>query len=141
MQNYLDIDAKTGGAFDPDVVRILIDAFDGAWQSLEKSGVTYATDGHATETRDRLAKRIIELAREGERNQRVLRDAALLYLAQEDLRNAPPSEHCDYRVATEIGMPPLGHSSFYLESSVASSSSATADKVFIRNVSLCPSCA
>ena len=70
MQNYLDIDAKTGGAFDPDVVRILIDAFDGAWQSLEKSGVTYATDGHATETRDRLAKRIIELARGGERNQR-----------------------------------------------------------------------
>ena len=52
--------------------------------------MTYATDGHATETRDRLAKRIIELARGGERNQRVLRDAALLYLAQEDLRNAPP---------------------------------------------------
>ena len=90
MRNYLDIDAKTGGAFNPEVVRILIDAFDGAWQSLEKSGVTYATDGHATETRDRLAKRIIELARGGERNQRVLRDAALLYLAQEDLRNAPP---------------------------------------------------
>ena len=35
MQNYLDIDAKMGGAFDPDVVRILIDASDGAWQSLE----------------------------------------------------------------------------------------------------------
>ena len=90
MQNYLDIDAKMGGAFDPDVVRILIDAFDEAWQSLEKSGVTYATDGHATETRDRLAKRIIELARGGERNQRVLRDAALLYLTQEGLRNAQP---------------------------------------------------
>jgi len=90
MQNYLDIDAKTGVALNPEGVRILIDAFDGTWQSLEKSGVTYATDGHATETRDRLAKRIIELARGGERNQRVLRDAALLYLAQEDLRNAPP---------------------------------------------------
>jgi hypothetical protein len=90
MQNYLDIDAKTDGAFNPEVVRILIDAFDEAWQSLEKSGVTYATDGHATETRDRLAKRIIELARGGERNQRVLRDAALLYLTQEGLRNAQP---------------------------------------------------
>ena len=89
MQNYLDIDAKTDGAFDPETVRVLIDAFDEAWQSLEKSGVTHATDGHATEIRDGLAKRIIELARTGERNQRVLRDAALLYLAQENLRNAP----------------------------------------------------
>jgi hypothetical protein len=89
MQNYLDIDAKTDGAFDPETIRVLIDVFDEAWQSLEKSGVTYATDGHATETRDGLAKRIIELARTGERNQRVLRDAALLYLAQENLRNAP----------------------------------------------------
>ena len=89
MQNYLDIDAKTGGEFDPETVRVLIDAFDEAWQSLEKSGVIYATDGHATETRDGLAKSIIELARTGERNQRVLRDAALLYLAQENLGNAP----------------------------------------------------
>ncbi len=37
MQNYLDIDAKTDGAFDPETVRVLIDAFDEAWQSLEKS--------------------------------------------------------------------------------------------------------
>ena len=89
MQNYVHADAKTDRAFDPETVHMLTAAFDEAWQSLEKSGVTYETDGHATETRDRLAKRIIELARTGERNQRVLRDAALLYLAQENLRNAP----------------------------------------------------
>jgi hypothetical protein len=45
MQNYLHADAKTDGAFDPETVRILTAAFDEAWQSLEKSGVTYATDG------------------------------------------------------------------------------------------------
>jgi hypothetical protein len=88
VQNYLNADAKTDGAFDPEAVCILTAVFDEAWQSLEKSGVTYATDGHAKQTRDRLAKRIIELARAGEGNQRVLLDAALLYLAQENLRNA-----------------------------------------------------
>jgi hypothetical protein len=88
MRKYLDANSKTDWAFDPETVRILIDAFDEAWQSLEKSGAT--GDGHAQETRDWLAKCIIELARTGERNQRLLRDNALLLLAQENLRNAPP---------------------------------------------------
>jgi hypothetical protein len=88
MQNYFQADAKTDEAFDPETVRILTAAFDEAWQSLEKNGVTYATDGHSKETRDRLAKCIIELARAGERNQRLLRDNALLYLAQDNLKAA-----------------------------------------------------
>jgi hypothetical protein len=88
MQKYLDAHAKTDGAFDPETVRILTEAFDEAWQSLEKSGA--AMDGRAQETRDRLAKCIIELARTGERNRRLLRDNALLRLTQENLRSAPP---------------------------------------------------
>jgi hypothetical protein len=44
---------------------------------------------NAKETRDRLAKRIIELARAGQRNQRLLRDNALFYLAQDNLKAAP----------------------------------------------------
>jgi hypothetical protein len=76
------------GVFAPDAVRTLTAAFDGAWQSITASGARLS--GQQSElTRELLAKYIIEQAREGELDQRRLRDGALLYLAQSNLRRQP----------------------------------------------------
>ena len=82
MKKFLDVDAKMNGRFDPEAVPIITRAFDEAWQSLQKSGAISTEPGQAEAVRERLAQRIIELARLGERDRRLLRDNALLYLTQ-----------------------------------------------------------
>ena len=72
------------GVFAPDAVRTLIAAFDGAWQSIRASGAKLS-DQQTELTRELLAKFIIEQARQGELDQRRLRDGALLHLAQSNL--------------------------------------------------------
>jgi hypothetical protein len=52
-----------------------------AWRSLQKSGI-YFTCREAEAARERLAKRIIENAKGGERDPRRLRDNALLDLTR-----------------------------------------------------------
>jgi hypothetical protein len=56
------IDKYAGGVFNPDDVRILVAAFDNAWQSLLASGITFVSDRESKAVRDRLAKYIIEQA-------------------------------------------------------------------------------
>jgi hypothetical protein len=75
-------------AFDPDSIRILSDAFEDAWQSLQTTGTTFHLDGQADQTREILARCIIEMAKLGERDQRKLRDAALAHLAEANIRIA-----------------------------------------------------
>ena len=65
-----------GAAFDPKAVAILGAAFDAAWDALQKSGSPLASDARAMTTRERLAKRIIEMGQKGMRNhQRLVEDA------------------------------------------------------------------
>jgi hypothetical protein len=73
-------------AFDPETVRVLADAFDAAWRSLETSGAPSATDRYAERARAILATSIIEAAKRGERNQKRLREEALLRLAKSALK-------------------------------------------------------
>jgi hypothetical protein len=87
MRGYLK---EHPGAFDPDAIRILVAAFDKAWQSVQASGATFDTDAAAEIARAVLAKHIIEAAKQGERDQRRLRDGALVSLAQSNLRSVPP---------------------------------------------------
>jgi hypothetical protein len=75
-------------AFDPDSIRILSDAFEDAWQSLQTVGTTFHLDGQADQKREILARCIIEMAKLGERDQRKLRDAALAHLAEANIRKA-----------------------------------------------------
>ena len=63
--------------FDPDAIRVLTTAFEHAWRNLENSGGRFDPD-HRSEARTILAKYIIEQARQGERDDRRLRDGALL---------------------------------------------------------------
>ena len=84
MKGYLDDHAA---AFDPDAIRILASALDGAWQSLQV-GADLASGGQADGTREVRALRIIEMAKLGERDPRRLREDALRYLAQSNLRTS-----------------------------------------------------
>ena len=63
--------------FDVDTTKILASAFDVAWFSLQTSGSAFAADGQAAETRDFLARRIIEIAQRGERDRQRLVNQAL----------------------------------------------------------------
>jgi hypothetical protein len=83
------IDKYSGGIFNPDDVRTLVVAFDGAWRSLLASGITFESDRESEAVRDTLAKHIIEQARYGERDQRRLRDGALLQYALSKLKSKP----------------------------------------------------
>jgi hypothetical protein len=83
------IDKYAGGVFTPDDVRSLVAAFDDAWRSLLASGITFESDHESEAVRDALAKHIIEQARYGERDQRRLRDGALLQYTQSKLKSKP----------------------------------------------------
>ena len=78
------------GVFDPDDMRILVAAFDKAWEAVQASGVIYPED-KVELVRAILAKHIISAAKDGEREHGRLRDGALLALAQSNLRSGSAS--------------------------------------------------
>lgn len=80
------------GVFEPEVVRILTDAFDDAWASLQASEAPSADQQYAVTARTILAKRIIALAKEGQLDRRRLSTAALIYLGRQKLSHTPPSD-------------------------------------------------
>ncbi len=84
MRGFL---AEHSGAFDPNEIRILVAAFDKAWESVQARGAISGAE--AESARAVLAKHIIAAAKDGERDHRRLRDGALLALAQSNLRTAP----------------------------------------------------
>ena len=72
--------------FDTEDMQILGAAFDSAWEAIQASGVRYPED-KVELVRAILAKHIIAAAKDGERDHSRLRDAALLALAQSNLRS------------------------------------------------------
>jgi hypothetical protein len=69
-------------AFDSETTRLLGAAFEAAWRKLEASGSALAGNSRAAETRDLLARRIIEVGRRGETNCDRLVEDALAHLAR-----------------------------------------------------------
>jgi hypothetical protein len=67
--------------FDPDTVAVFAAAFEGAWETLKKSGSPLAADGQATLTRELIAKHIIKMGHQGERDRERLVTSALAHLA------------------------------------------------------------
>lgn len=67
-------------AFDPKALAILAAAFDAAWETVQKSDSPLAGEAQATTTRERLAKRIIKMGKQGERDHQRLVADALAYL-------------------------------------------------------------
>ena len=74
------IEEHAPGVFDPKSVAVLVAAFDNAWQQVLRSGAKFGSDREMTRAREKLAHRIILLARAGERDKRRLCDDALLHL-------------------------------------------------------------
>jgi hypothetical protein len=70
------------GAFAPETVRLLTEAFDVAWASVEARGGPFATPDGARRAREILARHIIQAAKHGERDRRKLSDGALQQLAK-----------------------------------------------------------
>jgi hypothetical protein len=77
------------GAFGPHEIRTLVAALDKAWETVQAGGVNFDTGADAESARAILAKHIIEAALQGERDQRRLRDGALVALAKSNLRSVP----------------------------------------------------
>jgi hypothetical protein len=78
------------GAFDPEDVRILVAAFDAAWESVKASGAPFSEPDYQETARDILAKFIIYAAKTGERDERTLTEGALLQLSKANLRRQRP---------------------------------------------------
>ncbi len=74
MERYLK-DHPT--AFDPETVTILSAALDDAWKAVETNKSAYQIDGHADGARNELAKHIVDLAKQGEREPQRLIQGAL----------------------------------------------------------------
>jgi len=68
------------GSFDPETTSLLASAFEAAWETVRKSGSPLAADGQASSTREILAKRIIDRAKAGERDPKILASDALSHL-------------------------------------------------------------
>jgi hypothetical protein len=69
-------------AFDSETTELLGAAFEAAWQKLNAAGSALAEGSDAALTRELLAKRIIEMAKRGERNPDRLVENALDHLAR-----------------------------------------------------------
>jgi len=89
MRGFL---AEHLGVFDPDDIRILVGAFDKAWEAVQASGEVFDSKARVDTARAILAKHVIAAAKDGERDEGRLRDGALVALAQSNVRSAtrPP---------------------------------------------------
>src|SRR5262245_52005330 len=72
----------SNAAFDSETTELLGAAFEAAWEKLNTSGSALAEGSEAALTRELLAKRIIELAKRGERNPDRLVENALDYVVR-----------------------------------------------------------
>ena len=86
MREFL---AEHLGVFDPEDIRILVRAFDQAWEAVQASGAVFETKAKADTARAILAKHIIAAAKEGELDEERLRDGALVVLAHSNLPATP----------------------------------------------------
>jgi hypothetical protein len=86
MREFL---AEHLGVFDPEDIRILVRAFDQAWEAVQASGAVFETKAKGDMARAILAKHIIAAAKEGELDEERLRDGALVVLAHSNLPATP----------------------------------------------------
>jgi hypothetical protein len=67
------------GVFGPDEVRIIVAAFDAAWEAVKASGAPFSDPDYEETAGDILAKSITYNAKTGERDERTLTGAAPLH--------------------------------------------------------------
>jgi hypothetical protein len=67
--------------FSPEEVEILAAAFDDAWETIKRSGSTFASPRYERGAREVIAKHIIDLAKRGIMDRRDLSADAVAYVA------------------------------------------------------------
>jgi hypothetical protein len=67
-------------AFDPETISILSGALDDAWQAVEANKTAFRIDGDPEGARNALAKRIVDMGKQGERDRQRLMEGALAAL-------------------------------------------------------------
>ncbi len=67
-------------AFEPEVIETLVGVFEAAWRKVEQSGSKLASPAYRRAAQEIIAKRIIEMAQHGQRDQTELADDAVAYL-------------------------------------------------------------
>ena len=73
--------ARPETAFDPESIQVLASALDEAWSRIEQSGSQFARPAYSRVMREVIAKRMIEIAQQGVRDQQILVDDAMRFLA------------------------------------------------------------
>jgi hypothetical protein len=74
MITYLE---ENSVAFDPQTIILLSGALDDAWRVVEANRTTFKIDGHDDDARNALARHIINLAKQGNRDRQRLIEGAL----------------------------------------------------------------
>jgi len=69
-------------SFDPEFIEKLVAAYNDAWQQVEKSGSAFASPRYKRAAQEIVAKRIIEMAQQGNIEPYQLAEDAVNYLAQ-----------------------------------------------------------
>jgi hypothetical protein len=83
--------------FDPETIEVLAAALENAWETIEKSGSRFARPAYSRAMREVIAKRIIEMARSGIKDQRQLADDAVRFLEANYNDNPSNRSKPDYR--------------------------------------------
>jgi hypothetical protein len=93
---------SVGEGFDAEIVDIFGSAFEAAWQSLQLSDSRLTREPHIAYTRELLAKWILVLGEQGERDRNQLVEKALALLAQS---NPEARESCTAESSAGVSSP------------------------------------
>ena len=80
MASIVDL-VRPKAAFDPETIAVLCAALDEAWDRLVRTGSECTRPAYARAMREVIARRIIEMAQRGIRDQKKLADGAVRFLA------------------------------------------------------------
>ena len=91
-------------AFDPETISLLSGALNDAWRQVDADKAAYKVDGHAEGAREMLARHIVDMAKQGERNPDHLIRGALFRLRGWRLgwlKSSSGFPRCVFRVYSE----------------------------------------
>jgi hypothetical protein len=83
----LEFVRSESAVFYPETVQVLASALDDAWARIEKAGSRYARPGYSRAMREVVAKRIIEMAQRGVRDQEQLAADAVKFISANYVEN------------------------------------------------------
>ena len=87
MAAILEFVRSESTVFDPETVQVLASALDDAWGRLERTGSRFARPAYSRVMREVVAKRIIEMAQRGVKDQGTLAADAVRFISANYVEN------------------------------------------------------